>query len=282
MLALLVSVAIAGGDCAGMRSPEAQIVAQSNVAQVALFRAQIDLFGEARARAEEAFPCLEVPLDQAEAAAWYRMVAFSAFAEGQEERAHLYLVALLSADRSYAIAEEELYAEHPLRALLAQAKAVAPGESKALVQPAGFDLRVDGRPSLELPLWRPALVQLVGPDQRLRYSRVHEPGEPPPDWVLLGVVSREEMKGSHQSKSLGLVWASVASAVGAGAMLGGAWALDQRVEAGLPQGYTTPGEWRAWEQEAQGQIRLNHGLVLGAGGLALASAGMGLLLVVGR
>jgi hypothetical protein len=265
-----------------MRSPEALMVAQSNVAQVALFRAQSDLFTEARARAEEAFPCLEAPLNPAEAAAWYRLVAFSAFAEGQEERARLYLAALLSADRGYAIAEEELYAEHPLRGLLAQAKAMVPGESGPLVQPVGFGLRVDGRPAQEMPLWRPALVQLVGPDQRLRYSRVHEPGEPLPDWVLLGVVSREEMKGPRQGKGGGLVWASVGSAVGAGAMLGGAWALDRKVEASLPQGYTTPAEWRAWEQGVQGQTRLNHGLVVGAGGLALASAGMGLLVVVGR
>lgn len=207
-------------------------------------------FRKAMAEVDYMVPCLSEPAPVAVATALHRVRGIGQFVDGRPDDVLASMRAARVLDPDYRFAPEVLPVGFELRTQY-EALDPAPGAAWRLARPKGGTLWMDGAPSQERPRDRAVLMQVIEQDGAVQQSRYLVPADPTP--VYAGVNGRRFV-----------VWsAAAATAVGAGALYGAAWAT----RGGLPD---------AGSNDELGAIKSQtNALTVGASALAVGAVVQG-------
>jgi hypothetical protein len=173
LLVQLATAALAGCDHPAERGDLAGTVSEAEAAWVSMdapgLRAAVDA-------ARALVPCLGEALAPSDVAAFWRAVAYDAYARGDIEGA----ISALRAARSLEPARRPtVAAQHPLSGLWSSAAGGQLG-SVSVPTPVGGRVTIDGRDTDQAPLDRAYVVQRFDADGRLVLTLLHPPGGDPP------------------------------------------------------------------------------------------------------
>ena len=210
----------------------------------------VGAFRKAMAEVDYMVPCLSEPAPPEVAASLHRVRGIGQFVDGRPDDVLSSMRAARVLAPDYRFEPEVLPLGFELRT---QYEAIdsAPGATWRLARPKGGTLWMDGSPSQERPRDRAVLLQVVEEDGTVQQSRYLAPADPTPTYG--GVNGRRF-----------LVWSTAtATAVGAGALYGAAWAT----RGGLPDAGSN-------DELAALKSRTN-GLAAGASALAVGAVVQG-------
>lgn len=305
LLSLLVLPGVAyAGDC---QTPYngAQLLNDIQMLQLSLRNEDDTSFATAAARLDVGVPCLTSPAPPQVFAAAYRMLGLYYYQKQDEALARRWLRSSLELDPSYEFGAEDLPFDSPLRGIFEDERNNLSVEVRALPDmelniPAGSRLAIDGRP-LTVAAATPErfhLVQQLGSDNGVRSVWLISGNDLPPQ-VIKPKVAAEPVEEPKKKKSkpaeatattaggtttgqprrverqrppekTPLMIAGAVVLVGAGATYATAVVLEQQLhpDADGNLKYHTP-------DEVDAAASMVNGLILGAGGLAVAGVGLG-------
>lgn len=189
-------------------------------------------------------PCLAEPAPPELAARTHRTFALLRWGEGREDEARRSLAALRRIQGDAALPDTLVPPGHPLHGALAGA---TPGGTVPLDPPADGQLLFDGAAALARPEDEPTLAQWARQDGTIGWSVLARPGAALPDYGAVApepepppapepvaaapepapVPLPEPAPRRSSGLSTALFATSAATAVGAGALYGGAWAANR-------------------------------------------------------
>ncbi|MCB9792467.1 MAG: hypothetical protein H6741_07030 [Alphaproteobacteria bacterium] len=138
-------------------------------------------YDDARARAEQALGCLEVPITPRLSADYHRLMALTAFGDLDAPSAVLSLQAMLAIQPHYHFTDPLVPpGDHPLHELLERAQAGSPGVPITVDMPRGTVLRIDGARAVERQSALPAVVQVLSDEGEVLWGGYVLPTDPLP------------------------------------------------------------------------------------------------------
>lgn len=289
-LLLAASLALSGAARAACPEPTTAnaLMKALNAAQLAYASLDTDGFERASGDADAALGCLGEAISPPVAAQVHRNEAIKAYIADDPARVRSAFRAALTLQPGWRMPEDVLPPGSPLAALYGEAQVLGPGPEETINLPTGLVLVVDGAITQRVPSERPTILQIAAPDGRISgtwYLRVGAPlpdalrNAPPPlpvppgpgPTVPGGPVDDGQEIASDEDHS----WVPLALGAGASGLLAGSsYLLSVRSHAS----YVSPGE--VPYDELASLKRANHAEVLVAGGLGLATLGLGLGAVI--
>jgi hypothetical protein len=271
---LLSSTAHAGCDRAGFRA--ALAAAESAFGQ-------LDLAGLQSAAEEAArtLGCSPEPVDAAEAAAYHRVKALTAFTTGDADAALLAFHAARIAWPTWAMPDAWGGPGHPLHALWTRAVDAPPGGVTGAYAPMDGWLVVDGARADTYPSARPYVFQVVGSDGLVELAAWVPAGRPPPNYdsratvVALAPIPAPPPVPSaaptpppprREVVQRGLIAAGLATAVASAGVLGGAWVARQDYDDAVIEGDASRIE-RSYRWT--NALSVTSGMLAGSGGMLI-------------
>ncbi len=236
MIGWLALLAVQGAwAAAGCEAPTTMADLQAPLAdgESGVVELEEDAVTLAITRLDTRLHCLSEPLAPVDVAAVHRLYAYGAFVQGDIPGARAAFGAARGADPSWVITERLAPPGTPLRELFNTASLDVATE--AVRVPSGTSLLVDGVRTLERPLDRPAVLQLISAEGHVLESAWLTEDEPMPDWSRYAVVvpptpvagapvrgARERSTVEHGSPAPWWIAGGAAILAGAGVY---AWAL---------------------------------------------------------
>ncbi|MCB9765609.1 MAG: hypothetical protein H6739_37895 [Alphaproteobacteria bacterium] len=177
--ALSYGPAIAG-DCP-TTTTSAEVGAHANAAAVAFFEtSDREAFQSSLSAVQEGIPCLGEPIAREDAAQVHLAGALEAVTQQRDDDVVRALRAAVNADPGFSLSDAQAPEGSPLRLALDEARRPSTGAVGQLDAPACVSLVVDGQASTIWSADRPAILQPLGPDGDLLWSRLVAAGERPP------------------------------------------------------------------------------------------------------
>lgn len=178
---------------------------------------EVGAFHAAMDAAAVRLPCLAEAVPPSLAARYHRLVGVALYARDDEEGARLAFAASRFVAPDADLEARLLPEGHEARTLFATA--TTPGERERVPGPAEGALLFDGTPSLERPLDRPTVAQVLGPDGTVRASGYLGVGDALlPYTPVAGGVRGASTPG--QRRRQGARWAGLGVGIAAGAATG--------------------------------------------------------------
>lgn len=276
-VAALGASLVSGGARAECPAPtrSGDLIRPLNEGQAAFSAMDGDTFARATEAASAALRCLGEPVSASVAASWHRHQGLLAFLADDAAGARAAFRAALSLQPGWRLPEDVAPPGNPLFVLYEEARGLGPGASEPAYAEGGLDLLVDGALSSDLPLERPAIVQVLSPDGQVLQTSYVRPGEPLPTLARRGpppasaprvVTSAPTLPDPDKRRPpVALLAGSGAALLASGIVY--TWSGFTRIR------YITPGA--AEDDELDGLVTQNHALFWTAGGLALTSVGLG-------
>ncbi len=139
--------------------------------------------------------CLEEPLEASGAARFHELMTLDAFVREDNVAAVHSIRAALAADPAYALPDDLIPTDHPLRFQYDLARTLAAEAGMRLTGAEAEWVSVDGAPADEVPVDRPVLLQRMDTDGKVVETAYLTTGAALPDWapVLREGVLREGM-----------------------------------------------------------------------------------------
>lgn len=177
MIALLLLLAGTADAACARRVPVPEWVAQMEAAEAAYAGLDVDGYGNAMDEAALVLPCLDAPVEPAQAARWHRLQGLRLFLARDRDRAVRAFGAARALDPGYTFPEVLIPAGHPARSDYATMDVSAPRDER-VPEPFEGELRFDGTAGVMRPADRPTVAQRLDGGGTVAATAWLEPGEP--------------------------------------------------------------------------------------------------------
>lgn len=268
----MLSAAAWSAECSTRYSAE-QLVQSLAVAESSYAEMDDIGFQLSWTEAQNRLPCVMEPLTPIDAAQVHRVAAYAAFLGQDLPLATDYLAAMARVQPKATLPSGVAPEGHPLRAAFDDARSRPEAPPLTLQPPEAGELRVDGARATSRPGDRPAVVQYIGADGAVWWTLQADAADPLPAYPEL-------QPGEEWKLKFNPAW-GVAAGAGAAAITSlvlyqGALRAEERFfdDSGCASG----GD--ACYNQAEAELRKNHGLVLGSAATALTAAGLGVAAVL--
>ena len=212
MRPLLLGFFLLCGSTAGAACPAtvSAVSAKADAVDQALTQLDGETFLTAMGQLSDAAACVDSPLPIELVGRLHRAHAVLAFTHGDDARTRSTLLAAHAVQPDTSFTRGTLPVGHPLIAELLTSSGA--NHTEALPKPGAGKLWIDGQRSLERPVDRSAVVQLIGSDGSGDFSAYLFPSDPTPNYAVA--------EGTGKKK--GLKTLTMASGVSSALLFGGA------------------------------------------------------------
>lgn len=234
-----------------------------------------DAFVAASLAASSSLPCLGEVLSVGTASAYARVQGLGAQLAGDKATRQIWFQAALALDPESELGQRIAPPGHPLRVAWDDARSAPRGERVELSLPPTASALVDGKVSGTSPSDRPALIQILGPDNRVLWTAFTWPMPTMPTARMLGLAELSVVASSAAAEAPGSLGIRKGLWLGAGASAlaaGGLYAFAAAQHAAWDDDTNPALDDEAAIIEARGRI---NRMVLGSAGLGVVGVGLG-------
>ena len=181
---LLSLTGLALADCSERQTAQ-YISQQISIGEAAYQNMDAEAFQQTHEQILQQIPCLQTPLNAAQATTFWRMSALAAFLARDEEAGVVAFQALLRISPGYVLSESIAPDGHPLQGWFEQAMERTSSLEEVLAEPRSGQIYIDGSAGLAAPVGIPYLFQMMDETGQITVSQVVQAGQRPPGYAAV-------------------------------------------------------------------------------------------------